>query len=99
MLTCGQKYSHLKQALNLIRRPLFFISGVFFSLQSIPQWLRPWLSWNPILQAIELSRKAFSANYLIDELISLPYLISFTFSILALGMFIYINNEKILLTK
>ncbi|GGO63651.1 ABC transporter permease [Bowmanella pacifica] len=43
---------------NLMTRPLFFISGVFFSLQDFPQeywWL---LDWNPILHAIELSRYA-----------------------------------------
>lgn len=47
----------------LLTRPLFFISGVFFSLQDVPKeywWL---LNWNPILHAIELSRYAAYPNY------------------------------------
>jgi len=43
---------------KLAQRPLFFISGVFFSLQDIPQDMRIYLDWNPILHAIELSRQA-----------------------------------------
>lgn len=48
---------------QLATRPLFFISGVFFSLKDIPQeywWL---LNWNPILHAIELSRDAAYKGY------------------------------------
>jgi capsular polysaccharide transport system permease protein len=47
----------------LMTRPLFFISGVFFSLQDVPKeywWL---LDWNPILHAIELSRYAAYPSY------------------------------------
>jgi capsular polysaccharide transport system permease protein len=47
----------------LMTRPLFFISGVFFSLQDVPKeywWL---LNWNPILHAIELSRHAAYPYY------------------------------------
>jgi capsular polysaccharide transport system permease protein len=47
----------------LFSRPLFFISGVFFSLQDFPKeywWL---LNWNPILHAIELSRYAAYPSY------------------------------------
>ncbi|WP_102798358.1 ABC transporter permease [Bowmanella denitrificans] len=48
---------------SLMTRPLFFISGVFFSLQDFPSdywWL---LDWNPILHAIELSRFAAYPSY------------------------------------
>lgn len=48
---------------TMLTRPLFFISGVFFSLQDVPQefwWL---LDWNPILHAIELTRGAAYASY------------------------------------
>ena len=48
---------------QVMTRPLFFISGVFFSMKDVPQeywWL---LDWNPILHAIELNRYAAYANY------------------------------------
>jgi capsular polysaccharide transport system permease protein len=43
---------------ELAMRPLFFISGTFFSLQDIPQEFWPYLTWNPMLHAIELTRYA-----------------------------------------
>ena len=48
---------------SMLTRPLFFISGVFFSLKDIPKdywWL---FDWNPILHAIELSRGAAYGSY------------------------------------
>jgi capsular polysaccharide transport system permease protein len=53
----------LSKIQTLLSRPLFFISGTFFSLQDIPReywWL---LDWNPILHAIELTRYAAYTSY------------------------------------
>ncbi|MCL1044126.1 ABC transporter permease [Shewanella electrodiphila] len=43
---------------TMLQRPLFFISGVFFSLQDLPENIWIYLQWNPVLHAIELSRLA-----------------------------------------
>ena len=43
---------------SLLIRPLLFISGTFFSLQDFHPSIWPYLDWNPILHAIELSRQA-----------------------------------------
>jgi capsular polysaccharide transport system permease protein len=48
---------------ELMTRPLFFISATFFSLQDIPREFWPYLTWNPILHAIELSRYAVAPTY------------------------------------
>ncbi len=48
---------------ELMVRPLFFISGTFFSLQDIPQEYWHYLTWNPILHAIELSRFSLLSSY------------------------------------
>jgi capsular polysaccharide transport system permease protein len=48
---------------ELIMRPMFFISGVFFSLQDVPQEYWPYLTWNPVLHAIELTRFAVYPEY------------------------------------
>jgi capsular polysaccharide transport system permease protein len=44
-------------------RPLFFISGIFFSLQDIPEEYWTYLAWNPLLHAVELSRYAAYPGY------------------------------------
>ena len=99
-MVAGFRFQWLSLVVPLFFRPLWFVSGVFFSINQLPQWLRPWLSWNPILQAIELTRSACDSNYILNPtVISLPYLITCAIITLTLGLWIYINNEKILLTK
>ena len=93
-------YPSVIQLIPLAMRPLWFLSGVFISLSAIPQWLRPYLSWNPIFQALELARYSFTNNYIIDKnMVSFNYLwacslLSFTF-----GLCVYTFNEKKLLTR
>jgi len=53
----------LKKVLQLLTRPLFFISGIFFSLQDIPREYWHYLDWNPLLHAVELTRYAAYPSY------------------------------------
>ncbi|GAB2695415.1 ABC transporter permease [Aliiglaciecola aliphaticivorans] len=48
---------------ELLTRPLFFVSGVFFSLQDFPREYWHFLNWNPILHAIELTRYSVHTTY------------------------------------
>ena len=99
MVSC-HIYPSILQFIPFIMRPLWFISGVFISLSQVPQWLRPYLSWNPVFQAIELARHAFSTNYIIrtDE-VSLLYLWECAIISLTIGLCVYSTNERRLLTK
>lgn len=63
----------MNKLLGLLTRPLFFISGSFFSLQDIPKEYWHFLDWNPILHAVELTRYAAYPTYG-DEGVSLTYL-------------------------
>ena len=93
-------YPTLKQLIPLAMRPLWFISGVFASLSALPQWLRPYVSWNPVLQAIEIARHSFSPDYNIDRAaISISYLWQCAIFSLFFGLFVYSFNEKKLLTR
>lgn len=59
LIAIGKAYvGEVEKISQLIQRPLFFLSAVFFSLQDIPVDFWPFLDWNPILHAIELSRDA-----------------------------------------
>ena len=99
LMTAGCRYAYTEVVINVIYRPLYFLSGSFFSLSTLPDWLKPWLAWNPILHSIELSRKGFSDLYLLDPLISLSYLFKVTLITLLLGLVVYLKNERLLLTK
>jgi len=48
---------------SVLSRPMFFISAVFFSMQDVPKEYWPYLDWNPILHAIELTRHAAYNTY------------------------------------
>lgn len=48
---------------GLLTRPLFFLSGVFFSVQDVPREFWHYLTWNPILHAVELSRYSAYTTY------------------------------------
>ncbi len=47
----------------VVTRPLFLISGVFFTYDSMPQYISDVLWYNPILQIVGLMRKGFYASY------------------------------------
>jgi len=53
----------LKKIQTLLMRPMFFISGIFFSLQDIPREYWHYLDWNPFLHAVELTRYAAYPSY------------------------------------
>jgi capsular polysaccharide transport system permease protein len=65
--------SEIGKVRQLLTRPMFFISGTFFSLQDIPREYWHLLDWNPVLHAIELTRYAVYSTYG-SEGVSLQYL-------------------------
>ncbi len=100
IMIIGFKIPVLKQLFPLFTRPLWFISGIFFSINTVPFNIRPFLSWNPIFQSIELVRHSFSSNYFIpSEVISLTYLWTVGFIITSWGLYIYSRSERFLLTR
>ena len=49
--------------LRMIMTPMMLISGIFFSLESLPPNLRDLLTWNPVIHGIETIRFGYFANY------------------------------------
>ncbi len=93
-------YPVVVQIIPLLMRPLFFVSGVFISLQNLPRYLWNYVTWNPVFQAIELTRHSFSESYILEESrISLTYLWASAIFTLFLGLWVYSINEKRLLTR
>jgi len=46
-----------------LMRPLFWLSGLFFTLNNIPLSVRKFLMWNPVLHCVELVRSGFFESY------------------------------------
>jgi len=70
---------------TIIVRPLFFLSGVFFTANDIPASIRPYALYNPLLQLIELLRSGFFSNFE-SPYINMPYIIGFTLATLFIGL-------------
>lgn len=52
-----------QQVWSIINRPLFIISGIFFTFESIPQPYRDYLWYNPLIHIIGVARSGFYSNY------------------------------------
>ncbi|GAB5387666.1 MAG: ABC transporter permease [Alphaproteobacteria bacterium] len=44
---------------SFLSRFLYFSSGIFFTVDRMPEEIRPYLMWNPLLHAVELIREGF----------------------------------------
>ncbi len=99
LMIANFRYAWIKSVVSFLMRPLWFVSGVFFSLNDIPQNLRPYISWNPILQAIELIRHGFSNSYPLASAISLIYLFQVSLIVFTISLWLYNKNAKILRTR
>jgi capsular polysaccharide transport system permease protein len=56
-------YPDMRRVFALIHRPLFLISGSFFTINMVPQKYQALLLWNPILHIVDLSRDAGLPGY------------------------------------
>lgn len=48
---------------SIVTRPLFFVSGVIFLYDTIPEPYRGWLWWNPLVHVVGAVRSGFYARY------------------------------------
>lgn len=92
----GFYFVEIHYAIQIIFRILFYISGVFFSIDNVPVQYQRYFLWNPLLQLIEYIRFSFVGFNLPYEL-SYVYLIKISIFLLILGMSLYfINRHKFL---
>ncbi len=72
---------------NMIARVLFFISGIFFSVEYLPAMFRDILVWNPLVHAIEWLRYAIYPEYF-TQILDREYLLAWGLisTVFGLGM-------------
>ena len=70
--TLGYFWSPLIRIVSIVMRILFFISGIFFSISSIPHPYQDYLLYNPLVHLIELTRKSMSTPY-VNSVFDLQY--------------------------
>jgi capsular polysaccharide transport system permease protein len=80
-----------------IQRLLLWTSGIFFALYTLPGPVRPYLTWNPLLHAVELFRHSINSAYPIPD-ISMAYLVAFASVSCGFGLLFYSVSESVLLS-
>lgn len=82
----------LEQLTNIfIGRPLFLISGVFFTVEMVPIWLREYLLLNPLFHLIEMFRSAFFISF--ESEYTDPF---YTSSFILISLFVALLTQRAL---
>ena len=79
-----------------IQRVLIFTSGIFFATFELPPVTRPFVTWNPVLHAVELFRYSLNNDYPIPD-ISFGYLAWSSMLTVGFSLVLYRTNESLLL--
>jgi len=79
-----------------IQRIIIFTSGIFFATFELPPVTRPFVTWNPVLHAVELFRYSLNNDYPIPD-ISFGYLAWCSMLTIGFSLVLYRTNESLLL--
>lgn len=88
----------LKKFINILTRPLFFISGIFFAAETIPAKFRTILLFNPMMHVIELTREYVFSDFT-NPHGNLSYLSLTTLTVLFIGLFVYHYKKRKIVTS
>jgi capsular polysaccharide transport system permease protein len=68
-----------------VMRPLFWVSGLFYTLDEAPAGARPYLHYNPVLHCVEMVRDGWFADYENRDT-SATYVLGFVLVFLLVGL-------------
>jgi capsular polysaccharide transport system permease protein len=89
----GGLSNEIQKIIPIIIRPMFFISGIFFTIASIPQPYQTYLLLNPVLQCVELLRSSMFSNY--DTPVqNFSFILKSTLIALFVGLIAYQPNRR-----
>lgn len=81
-----------------VMRPLYFMSGIIFPIQAIPEKYHVYLLWNPVLHGVEQFRAAYLYGYPATKT-SLGYVTLWAIFSLFFGLWFYQHNRLRVLTR
>ena len=78
-----------RSVIKIMFMPLYFASGILFPVTRFPdEWVR-WMSLNPVLHVVELSRTMAIDGYRPMQYTSLAYPVALALSLTLLGLMLY----------
>lgn len=88
-----------KIVIRIMFIPLYLMSGIIFPIARLPHDLLPWLLWNPLLHATELSRAAMFAAYPLVPGIDIGYVPLWILCALFAGLWFYRYRRFVLVAN
>lgn len=82
----------VKWIINVILKPLYFMSGVMYSVSSLPGEYQGFLYYNPLIHALAILRRGFIENYT-SSYLDIPYLVSCCLVFVSLGVAAFVSQE------
>lgn len=80
-----------RQVWGLLTAPLLVLSGVFYTLDSMPSHVQDVLTWNPLVHCVGRTRAAFFPSYR-DDYVDLGFVLVISLATLLLGLFLILRN-------
>jgi capsular polysaccharide transport system permease protein len=93
MAVLGDLSEELGKFISSIFVIMLFISGVMFSINSVPEEYHVYLLWNPVLHVLDFIRHAIAPEYPITY-VSFEYLFRSAIIMLFIGLLAYRASEK-----
>jgi capsular polysaccharide transport system permease protein len=86
-------YETLKRIVKIILSPLMFLSAIFYTVDSLPTFLREIILYNPLAHFMELLHGSYF-HVLDTHYVDYEYMIYWTIIPLFLGLYLYLKTEK-----
>lgn len=91
----SEKYDHLAAFQNFIIMPLTFLSGVFYSIQSLPPFWQILSMFNPFFYMVDGFRFGFYAQSDVSVYLSLTVTLVFLVFVTVINLFLLVKGVKI----
>lgn len=93
-----ERFPAWRSVWGIMTRPMFFISGVFYLLDNMPEGVREILAWNPLVHCIALLRTGVYPQYQPDY-ISIPYVVGLVITLSAIGLLLLRANHRFIINN
>lgn len=87
LMVLREFFKSVEKIINIIFRPLYFLSGIFYTVAVVPEEYHYIFKWNPIFHGIELFREAVYGTEALYG--SLMYIFMVSLVALCIGMCLY----------
>ena len=85
-----------ERAWQIATRPLFLISGVFMTFESLPELAQAILIWNPLIHIVGLTRSGFYMNY-DAHYVSIVFVLLLALTTAVFGLMLLFRHHRSLL--